>query len=698
MSLRGGQAGAGGQGGYGRGPPLAPGSQESLTPRPPQNAWGSLGSSLPNSSSPAPSEDSYIPPTPPLESHMPSYTERGGFTPRPPQEGSRRSSAPSSGLDYDDTASMGRGFGGDSTWEPKNDAMLEERRKKAIREREREAMARQKHRELLERKRQEQLKAKAETEKEMKRREEEMKSQEEHRKREVENARLEKLRQKEQEEAEREAEKRRQAELTMKREKALQHLESQRLRAAEEQRRRREIILEKRQQAERLREETQRLYEERLKEENQRKTDIVAAIARHRESKLAEMEARKNNPLLNQQDEELSELVQVSATVTRIASKIHEIQIKREETRHKLLEARHLVELLIMDEHDQTLSLEEAEGDFSKLKAHQEALTRLVSSRYDSQIYNKAVVDIQRIFRGARDRLLVKSHKARSYERMLQEAAVTIQSRFRGMMSRTERKRRWQDINNSREHAAVKIQALVRGVRERRRTGELLAERRKREFFMRSISKIQSWWRALKAKHMMRLLKEMEELQLIDFKKAQVPQESRKTKTKTSKAKPKPALNDHSTSGFLSSASMVDMDWVTREQHRAHQRKAKLEFEMNRKRGGELTKIYLDPIGPRGRGGPRLKRMFIPLPATEKAVSVYRIPYSFSGDGSVADVIRADPHDSPSLKLKHEVDLKIPRPMGEAPAYARNFPDLNRDQQSNFTPRISPDNPAVRYY
>eukprot|EP00960_Hanusia_phi_P040988 754774-Hanusia_phi.AAC.2 len=54
------------------------------------------------------------------------------------------------------------------------------------------------------RKRQEQLKAKAETEKEMKRREEEMKSQEEHRKREVENARLEKLRQKEQEEAERE--------------------------------------------------------------------------------------------------------------------------------------------------------------------------------------------------------------------------------------------------------------------------------------------------------------------------------------------------------------------------------------------------------------------------------------------------------------------------------------------------------------
>ena len=34
-------------------------------------------------------------------------------------------------------------------------------------------------------------------------------------------------------------------------------------------------------------------------------------------------------------------------------------QIKREETRHRLLEARHRVELLIMDEHDHTLSLEE---------------------------------------------------------------------------------------------------------------------------------------------------------------------------------------------------------------------------------------------------------------------------------------------------------------------------------------------------
>ncbi|EKX36282.1 hypothetical protein GUITHDRAFT_145854 [Guillardia theta CCMP2712] len=607
---------------------------------------------------------------------MPSYNDRGGFTPRPPQESSRRSSAPSSTLDYDESASMARGFGGDATWEPKNDAMLEERRKKAIREREREAVARQRHKEMLERKRQEQLKAKAEAEKEMKKREEEMKAQDDQRKKEIEFARLQRLRQKEMEEAEREAEKRRQAELTMKREKALQHLDSQRLRAAEEQRRKREMILEKRQQAERLREETQRFnsysvtrYEERLKEESQRRSDIVAAIARHS----------------NQQDEELAELV----------------QIKREETRHRLLEARHRVELLIMDEHDHTLSLEEAEGDFSKLKAHQEALTRLVTSRYDSEVYDKAVVNIQRIFRGARDRLIVKQRKSTVYEQRLEEAAVAIQSRFRGMMSRTERKKKTQRIHSEREQASIKVQSLFRGMKDRRRAQELREERRHEELVQRSIMRIQAWWRALKAKQMMRLLKEMEELQLINFKKAQVQQESKKVKTKPSKPKVKTALNDHSTSGFLSSASFVDMDWVTREQHRAHQRKAKLEFEMNRKSGGELTKIYLDPIGPRGRGGPRQKRMFIPLPATEKAVSLYRIPYNLSGDVSTSDLLR-DEHDPRALKIKHEVDLKaIPRPMGEAPAYARqkdgNFPDLNRDQQSNFTPRCSPDAPAVSF-
>ena len=137
LALHGGQ----GRSGHDRNPPPPPpgGSQVSLTPRPPHNAWGSHQTSAPNSwdsaqdvsyrrgqeqyalatsaPSPAPSGDSYIPPTPPLDSNMPSYNDRGGFTPRPPQESSRRSSAPSSTLDYDESASKARGFGGDATWE-----------------------------------------------------------------------------------------------------------------------------------------------------------------------------------------------------------------------------------------------------------------------------------------------------------------------------------------------------------------------------------------------------------------------------------------------------------------------------------------------------------------------------------------------------------------------------------------------------
>ena len=160
------------------------------------------------------------------------------------------------------------------------DAQLEERRRAAIREKEREATAKERNKQLLAKRREEQLRLRQQIEEEAKGREQSVREAEEERLAKIEGARLAKLKAKEDEERLREEERRRLAAVELRREKALRALESQTLRASEHQKMQREAILQKRQHAERVKEETQRLYQQRLAEEQQRKADLVAAMNR----------------------------------------------------------------------------------------------------------------------------------------------------------------------------------------------------------------------------------------------------------------------------------------------------------------------------------------------------------------------------------------------------------------------------------
>lgn len=157
---------------------------------------------------------------------------------------------------------------------------------------------------------------------------------------------------------------------------------------------------------------------------------------------MASLEARKQSALLNKQEEELSPMVQVQATLSRLTARMHDIQVRREETRHKLLEARHLVEILLIDENDLTLAHDEVEADLIKLKAHEEALARLVSTRYEHDEYETAVLTIQRYFRGARDRVLCAELRAVKTDRELEKAAQDIQKVFRGKRQRDKDRER----------------------------------------------------------------------------------------------------------------------------------------------------------------------------------------------------------------------------------------------------------------
>jgi hypothetical protein len=59
--------------------------------------------------------------------------------------------------------------------------------------------------------------------------------------------------------------------------------------------------------------------------------------------------------------------------------------------------------MLEIEERQLSISVEEVESDLKKIKGYQEGLARLVSTRYDDDEYEKAVIKIQTKWRGRRD-------------------------------------------------------------------------------------------------------------------------------------------------------------------------------------------------------------------------------------------------------------------------------------------------------
>ena len=177
----------------------------------------------------------------------------------------------------------------------------------------------------------------------------------------------------------------------------------QRMREEEAQRIKREAILKKRKEMERVRDQAERTYAEKKKEEMERKVGLVDEMKRKREERLVELEKRRTNPLLVQQEREFNQLIELQASTGRLQTKLEEVQAKREDVRERLLEARHVVSMLEIEERQLSISVEEVESDLKKIKGYQEGLARLVSTRYDDDEYEKAVIKIQTKWRGRRD-------------------------------------------------------------------------------------------------------------------------------------------------------------------------------------------------------------------------------------------------------------------------------------------------------
>jgi hypothetical protein len=178
--------------------------------------------------------------------------------------------------------------------------------------------------------------------------------------------------------------------------------------------------------------------------------------------RLEELEQRRTNPLLLQQEREFNQLIELQASVGRLQTKLEGVQSKREDIRERLLEARHVVALLEVEERQVSIAVEEVEADLKKMRGYQEGLARLVSTRYDDDEYERAVVKIQTRWRGRKDWEQGKQLKRMKEHVARENAATVIQKHYRGRAYR----RMAQD--KRKVERAVDLQRVLRGHRARR--------------------------------------------------------------------------------------------------------------------------------------------------------------------------------------------------------------------------------------
>jgi len=203
---------------------------------------------------------SYKPPTPPVLD-MPHTT-------RPAHMGSMAQDSYRSGSSM--SGDMGGTMGGTLSQEA-----LEEKRRKALREREREISAKQRQRELLAQRRDMELKKRIEDEALRKLQETARLDEMQRDDMDKERRREDNRQRNEDHQRSEDDERRRLAQIEKKREQTLRTIELQRLREEESQRLKREVILKKRKEMERVRDQAERTFSSKKKDEMERKMWLV---------------------------------------------------------------------------------------------------------------------------------------------------------------------------------------------------------------------------------------------------------------------------------------------------------------------------------------------------------------------------------------------------------------------------------------
>ena len=200
------------------------------------------------------------------------------------------------------------------------------------------------------------------------------------------------------------------------------------------------------------------------------------------------------------------------------------------EADRRVTEAERQLKILVADRDDMDLTLQELKAELRKVATYEDALARLVSTRYDSETYRASILKMQSTFRmfaarAERRKLTMDvAHQRRDH------AAAKIQKWFQSL------KGRWLMRIVRMNKMAIRIQKLWRG-----------GVARSFKKLLRSIKKLQKVFRGFKARKIFRQMRAVIAAKAFDqVQAAQQVQMTKKVRTKKSKkVKDKESKEEH---------------------------------------------------------------------------------------------------------------------------------------------------------
>jgi len=207
------------------------------------------------------------------------------------------------------------------------------------------------------------------------------------------------------------------------------------------------------------------------------------------------------------------------------------------EADRRVTEADRQLKILVADRDDMELTLQELKAELRKVATYEDALARLVSTRYDSETYRASIVKMQSTFRMFAARMERRKLTMDLAHERRDTAAARIQNWFRSL------KGRWLMRIVRMNKMAVRIQKLWRG-------GVVRSFKK----LLRAIKKVQKVFRGFKARKIYRQMRAVIAAKAFDRVQAvQQVQMTKKVRIKKSK-KVKESKEDEDTKGSAPTA------------------------------------------------------------------------------------------------------------------------------------------------
>lgn len=200
-------------------------------------------------------------------------------------------------------------------------------------------------------------------------------------------------------------------------------------------------------------------------------------------------------------------------------TKFEALSLAKMEADRRVTEAERQLKILVADRDDMDLTLQELKAELRKVATYEDALARLVSTRYDSETYRTSIVKMQSTFRMFAARAERRKLTMDVAHQRRDNAAAKVQRWFRSL------KGRWLMRIVRMNKMAIRIQKLWRG-------GVVRSFKK----LIRAIKKVQKVFRGFKARKIFRQMRAVIAAKAFDqVQAAQQVQMTKKVRVKKGK-------------------------------------------------------------------------------------------------------------------------------------------------------------------